>query len=80
LCDSLLVPGCVITKSAFVFYRLVDKINNSIGQDPDSKNLIGVLDIYGFESFKANRYVLCMAKVTYLETARVYLHINNSDV
>jgi len=35
--------------------RLVDKINNSIGQDPKSKSLIGVLDIYGFESFKANR-------------------------
>lgn len=36
--------------------RLVDKINVSIGQDPNSKSLIGVLDIYGFESFKANRY------------------------
>lgn len=33
----------------------MNKINNSIGQDPDSKNLIGVLDIYGFESFKTNR-------------------------
>ncbi|GAU21892.1 hypothetical protein TSUD_33890, partial [Trifolium subterraneum] len=33
---------------------LVDKINNSIGQDPNSKCLIGVLDIYGFESFKLN--------------------------
>ncbi|ONK58214.1 uncharacterized protein A4U43_C09F9660 [Asparagus officinalis] len=33
---------------------LVNKINNSIGQDPDSKVLIGVLDIYGFESFKMN--------------------------
>lgn len=36
-------------------YRLVDKINVSIGQDPNSKSLIGVLDIYGFESFKCNR-------------------------
>ena len=35
--------------------RLVDKINTSIGQDPHSKYLIGVLDIYGFESFKTNR-------------------------
>jgi myosin-5 len=35
--------------------RIVDKINNSIGQDPNSKSLIGVLDIYGFESFKTNR-------------------------
>jgi len=39
-----------------MFDWLVDKINNSIGQDPDSKNLIGVLDIYGFESFKANSF------------------------
>lgn len=36
-------------------HRLVDKINSSIGQDPNSKTLIGVLDIYGFESFKFNR-------------------------
>jgi len=35
--------------------RIVDKINSSIGQDPDAKSLIGVLDIYGFESFKINR-------------------------
>ena len=35
--------------------RLVDKINSSIGQDPNSKSIIGVLDIYGFESFKINR-------------------------
>ena len=38
-----------------IMYRLVDKINVSIGQDPNSKSLIGVLDIYGFESFKTNR-------------------------
>jgi len=35
--------------------RLVQKINISIGQDPSSKCLIGVLDIYGFESFQTNR-------------------------
>lgn len=34
------------------------KINDTIGQDPGSKYLIGVLDIYGFESFKTNR---CLA-------------------
>jgi hypothetical protein len=33
----------------------VTKINTTIGQDPNSKVLIGVLDIYGFESFKTNR-------------------------
>ncbi|KAG6418712.1 hypothetical protein SASPL_120916 [Salvia splendens] len=38
-----------------LFDWLVDNINNSIGQDPNSKYLIGVLDIYGFESFKTNR-------------------------
>jgi myosin-5 len=36
--------------------RIVDKINSSIGQDPDAKSLIGVLDIYGFESFKINSF------------------------
>ncbi|ONK63812.1 uncharacterized protein A4U43_C07F19200 [Asparagus officinalis] len=39
-----------------LFDWLVNKINNSIGQDPDSKQLIGVLDIYGFESFKTNSF------------------------
>jgi len=33
----------------------VDKINSSIGQDSNAVSLIGVLDIYGFESFKINR-------------------------
>ncbi|XP_061374694.1 myosin-6-like [Gastrolobium bilobum] len=39
-----------------LFDWIVNKINNSIGQDPDSKSLIGVLDIYGFESFKTNSF------------------------
>ncbi|KAI3730239.1 hypothetical protein L1987_61408 [Smallanthus sonchifolius] len=39
-----------------LFDWLVDKINVSIGQDADSKCLIGVLDIYGFESFKNNSF------------------------
>ena len=39
----------------------MNKKNISIGQDPNSKMLIGVLDIYGFESFKTNRYLLIMA-------------------
>jgi myosin-5 len=41
---------------ARLFDWLVDNINNSIGQDPHSKFLIGVLDIYGFESFKTNSF------------------------
>ncbi|MFS7888773.1 putative myosin ATPase [Helianthus anomalus] len=36
--------------------KLVDKINVSIGQDSKSNSLIGVLDIYGFESFKTNSF------------------------
>ncbi|GJT70889.1 myosin XI [Tanacetum coccineum] len=35
-----------------LFDWILEKINNLIGQDPNSKSLIGVLDIYGFESFK----------------------------
>uniref|UniRef100_A0A7N0ZY67 Myosin-12 n=1 Tax=Kalanchoe fedtschenkoi TaxID=63787 RepID=A0A7N0ZY67_KALFE len=39
-----------------LFDWLVDKINSSIGQDPNAASLIGVLDIYGFESFKINSF------------------------
>ncbi|MED6186014.1 hypothetical protein PIB30_062642 [Stylosanthes scabra] len=39
-----------------LFDWLVEKINRSIGQDPNSKSIIGVLDIYGFESFKFNSF------------------------
>ncbi|CAK7356900.1 unnamed protein product [Dovyalis caffra] len=39
-----------------LFDWLVDKINVSIGQDSNSKSTIGVLDIYGFESFKCNSF------------------------
>ncbi|XVE81493.1 hypothetical protein DITRI_Ditri15bG0068800 [Diplodiscus trichospermus] len=39
-----------------LFDWIVEKINISIGQDPESKFLIGVLDIYGFESFKTNSF------------------------
>jgi myosin-5 len=39
-----------------LFDWIVNKINTTIGQDPDSKLLIGVLDIYGFESFKTNSF------------------------
>ncbi|KAM3301087.1 hypothetical protein P3S67_015587 [Capsicum chacoense] len=39
-----------------LFDWIVEKINISIGQDPNSKSIIGVLDIYGFESFKTNSF------------------------
>ncbi|KAK3036849.1 hypothetical protein RJ639_031467, partial [Escallonia herrerae] len=48
--------GLAKTIYSRLFDWLVDKINFSIGQDPNSKSLIGVLDIYGFESFKANSF------------------------
>nr|GMC59027.1 myosin-11-like isoform X1 [Ipomoea batatas]GMC61626.1 myosin-11-like isoform X1 [Ipomoea batatas]GMC65531.1 myosin-11-like isoform X1 [Ipomoea batatas]GMD86166.1 myosin-11-like isoform X1 [Ipomoea batatas] len=56
---KFLMLSVIIT--AFTYFvqhhkRLVDKINVSIGQDSQSKCIIGVLDIYGFESFKHNRY------------------------
>ncbi|GAB2277611.1 hypothetical protein Dimus_012319 [Dionaea muscipula] len=48
--------GLAKTLYSRLFDWLVDKINVSIGQDPNSKSLIGVLDIYGFESFKHNSF------------------------
>ncbi|GMH25775.1 hypothetical protein Nepgr_027618 [Nepenthes gracilis] len=48
--------GLAKTIYSRLFDWLVDKINNSIGQDPNSTCLIGVLDIYGFESFKSNSF------------------------
>ncbi|GAB2293322.1 hypothetical protein Dimus_027524 [Dionaea muscipula] len=44
------------TLYSHLFDWLVEKINVSIGQDPNSKSIIGVLDIYGFESFKFNSF------------------------
>ncbi|KAM1172265.1 hypothetical protein ACFXTH_022521 [Malus domestica] len=56
--DSAAISRDALAKIVYsrLFDWLVNKINNSIGQDPDSKNLIGVLDIYGFESFKTNSF------------------------
>ncbi|KAJ9543544.1 hypothetical protein OSB04_023251 [Centaurea solstitialis] len=48
--------GLAKTLYCRLFDWLVDKINVSIGQDPKSTSLIGVLDIYGFESFKTNSF------------------------
>ncbi|KAK1288090.1 hypothetical protein QJS10_CPB19g01162 [Acorus calamus] len=48
--------GLAKTIYSRLFDWLVDKINVSIGQDKSSKSLIGVLDIYGFESFKTNSF------------------------
>ncbi|XP_027368060.1 myosin-9 [Abrus precatorius] len=48
--------GLAKTLYSRLFDWLVNKINISIGQDPSSKCLIGVLDIYGFESFQTNSF------------------------
>ncbi|KAK6265916.1 hypothetical protein QUC31_016753 [Theobroma cacao] len=56
--DAAAVSRDALAKIVYskLFDWLVDKINVSIGQDPESKFLIGVLDIYGFESFKTNSF------------------------
>ncbi|KAK1310202.1 hypothetical protein QJS10_CPA08g00148 [Acorus calamus] len=48
--------SAALSRDALAKTVIVDKINNSIGQDPDAKSIIGVLDIYGFESFKINSF------------------------
>ncbi|KAF3452326.1 hypothetical protein FNV43_RR02759 [Rhamnella rubrinervis] len=48
--------GLAKTIYSRLFDWLVEKINVSIGQDANSRSLIGVLDIYGFESFKSNSF------------------------
>ncbi|XP_023548553.1 myosin-11-like [Cucurbita pepo subsp. pepo] len=48
--------GLAKTIYSRLFDWLVSKINVSIGQDHGSEYLIGVLDIYGFESFKTNSF------------------------
>ncbi|XP_051120812.1 myosin-9 isoform X3 [Andrographis paniculata] len=56
--DGAVVSRDGLSKTIYsrLFDWLVDKINITIGQDPNSKCLIGVLDIYGFESFKNNSF------------------------
>ncbi|XP_042483036.1 myosin-6-like [Macadamia integrifolia] len=56
--DSAALSRDALAKIVYsrLFDWLVNKINSSIGQDPHSKFLIGVLDIYGFESFKTNSF------------------------
>ncbi|XP_056692827.1 myosin-6 isoform X2 [Spinacia oleracea] len=56
--DAATVSRDALAKIVYsrLFDWLVNTINSSIGQDPDSKVLIGVLDIYGFETFKTNSF------------------------
>ncbi|XP_022152731.1 myosin-12 [Momordica charantia] len=56
--DSAVLSRDALAKTVYsrLFDWIVDKINSSIGQDPNAASLIGVLDIYGFESFKINSF------------------------
>ncbi|XVF65003.1 hypothetical protein PTKIN_Ptkin09bG0211800 [Pterospermum kingtungense] len=56
--DAAMLSRDALAKIVYskLFDWIVEKINFSIGQDPESKLLIGVLDIYGFESFKTNSF------------------------
>ncbi|KAK9128425.1 hypothetical protein Syun_017222 [Stephania yunnanensis] len=56
--DAAALSRDALAKTVYsrLFDWIVDKINSSIGQDPDATSIIGVLDIYGFESFKVNSF------------------------
>ncbi|XP_023645044.1 myosin-5 isoform X2 [Capsella rubella] len=56
--DDAIASRDTLAKTIYshLFDWIVNKINTSIGQDPRSKSIIGVLDIYGFESFKCNSF------------------------
>ncbi|KAJ3701877.1 hypothetical protein LUZ61_005582 [Rhynchospora tenuis] len=56
--ESAIVSRDGLAKTIYsrLFDWIVKKINDSIGQDANSTQLIGVLDIYGFESFKVNSF------------------------
>lgn len=56
--ESAVINRDALAKTIYsrLFDWLVEKINRSIGQDNESKAQIGVLDIYGFESFQNNSF------------------------
>ncbi|KAM7507421.1 hypothetical protein LguiA_017874 [Lonicera macranthoides] len=56
--DAAVASRDTLAKTVYarLFDWLVEKINRSVGQDNDSRIQIGVLDIYGFESFKHNSF------------------------
>ncbi|KAK6912879.1 Myosin head, motor domain [Dillenia turbinata] len=57
-CNAAVSSRDALAKTVYarLFDWLVEKINRSVGQDPDSRIQIGVLDIYGFECFKNNSF------------------------
>ncbi|KAG2372288.1 Myosin-12 Myosin XI [Vigna angularis] len=56
--DAAALSRDALSKTVYskLFDWIVDKINSSIGQDSNAVSIIGVLDIYGFESFKINSF------------------------
>jgi myosin-5 len=46
-----------------MFDWLVARINSAIGEDKQCAASVGVLDIYGFESFKTNDFEQVCARV-----------------
>ncbi|KAI4377017.1 hypothetical protein MLD38_014713 [Melastoma candidum] len=57
-CNAAVSSRDALAKTVYarLFDWLVDKINRSVGQDPNSHVQIGVLDIYGFECFRHNSF------------------------
>lgn len=57
-CNAAVASRDALAKTVYsrLFDWLVEKINRSVGQDMNSQMQIGVLDIYGFESFKYNSF------------------------
>ncbi|GJP48412.1 hypothetical protein CLOM_g7701 [Closterium sp. NIES-68] len=56
--EAAVVSRDTLAKTVYsrLFDWLVDKVNKSIGQDPACASIVGVLDIYGFESFETNSF------------------------
>ncbi|KAL5074518.1 hypothetical protein RYX36_013502 [Vicia faba] len=57
-CNAAVAGRDVLAKTVYarLFDWLVEKINKAVGQDINSRMQIGILDIYGFESFKDNSF------------------------
>ncbi|KAL2896921.1 Myosin-15 [Bienertia sinuspersici] len=57
-CNGAFASRDALAKTVYsrLFDWLVEKMNRSIGQDPNSSVQIGLLDIYGFECFKHNSF------------------------
>ncbi|PPD92616.1 hypothetical protein GOBAR_DD10451 [Gossypium barbadense] len=76
-CNATVASRDALAKAVYarLFDWLVDKINISVRQDPNSHVQIGVLDIYGFECFKHNRHTKhAKEKMTFGLNRTINLH------